>query len=292
MNFTEELKRKQDFINIELEKLMTVKNTPDKIIDAMKYSLFAGGKRIRPVLLLSVCRAQGGDIEDAVPFACSMELIHTYSLIHDDLPAMDNDDLRRGKPTNHKVFGDAIAVLAGDGLLNYAYEVMLDAVIQRNYNPKYTDALNVIAKAAGICGMVGGQVIDIESSGKTISDETLKLMHSKKTGALINAACAAGCIIAGSKNNLSIVNEYSSNLGIAFQIVDDILDYTGDVKKLGKNIKCDDKNDKQTYVTMFGIEKSKELALKYSDNAKNKAVQIDKTGFLLSLTEYLLNRQS
>lgn len=292
MNFTEELKKKQDFINSELEKLMNIKNVPQKIADAMKYSLFAGGKRIRPVLMLSVCKAQGGNINDAVPFACSMELIHTYSLIHDDLPAMDDDDLRRGKPTNHKVFGDAIAVLAGDGLLNYAYEVMLDAVIKENYDSKYIDALNIIAKAAGVCGMVGGQVIDIESSGKAISEDTLKLMHSKKTGALISASCAAGCIIAGCRESLSIVNDYSSNLGIAFQIVDDILDYTGDVKKLGKNIKCDDKNSKQTYVSMYGLEKSKELAKMYSDNAKNKAVLIDKTGFLLSLTEYLLNRQS
>lgn len=292
MNFTEELRKKQDFINSELEKLMNIKNAPQKIEDAMKYSLFAGGKRIRPVLMLSVCKAQGGSMNDALPFACSMELIHTYSLIHDDLPAMDDDDLRRGKPTNHKVFGDAIAVLAGDGLLNYAYEVMLDAVIKENYDSKYIDALNIIAKAAGVCGMVGGQVIDIESSGRAISKDTLKLMHSKKTGALISASCAAGCIIAGCRESLNIVNDYSSNLGIAFQIVDDILDYTGDVKKLGKNIKCDDKNSKQTYVSMYGLEKSKELAKMYSDNAKNKAVLIDKTGFLLSLTEYLLKRQN
>ncbi|SKA82012.1 farnesyl-diphosphate synthase [Caloramator quimbayensis] len=291
MDFQKELMLKQELINRRLEKIINEDDAPKKIVEAMKYSLLAGGKRIRPVLAVSICEALGGKIEDILDFACSIELIHTYSLIHDDLPAMDNDDLRRGKPTNHVVFGEATAILAGDALLNYAFEIILKEALDKN-KYCYLKAADIIAKSAGIKGMIGGQVIDLESEGLNISIEALYNMHRKKTGALIEASCLCGCIIAQKEDMTDTVKEYGKNLGIAFQIVDDILDYEGDPKKLGKNTGIDKKNNKSTFVSILGIDESKKLAQEYSKNAKNNAKIIDKSGFLLSLTDYLLNRES
>lgn len=291
MDFNYELKIKQDMVNNCLKNMISSKDAPGSIVDAMNYSLMAGGKRIRPILSISVCKSLGGSIDDILEFACAIELIHTYSLIHDDLPAMDNDDLRRGKPTNHKVFGEAKAILAGDGLLNYAFEIMLEIALNKS-DVKYLEAAKTVARASGIRGMIGGQVIDIECEGKTIDIDTLYLMHSKKTGALIEASCLTGCIIAGRKDMIEAVREYSRNLGIAFQIVDDILDYVGDTKKLGKNTGVDMEKGKSTFVSILGIEKSKELALSYSQKAKDMAIYIDKSSFLLNLTEYLLYREN
>lgn len=290
MDFQKELKNKQDLINSVLRKIVK-ENAPKTIVEAMNYSLLAGGKRIRPILSISICEALGGRVEDILEFACAIELIHTYSLIHDDLPAMDNDDLRRGIPTNHKVFGEGIAILAGDGLLNYAFEIMLDIAVNRN-KLSYVKAANIIAKASGITGMIGGQVIDLESEGKTIDLELLYDMHRKKTGCLIAASCLCGCIIAEREDMLNVVEEYGKNLGIAFQIVDDILDYEGDAIKLGKNTGVDKQKNKSTFVSILGIDESKKLAEYYSNKAKDCAKIIDKSGFLLSLTDYLLYRES
>lgn len=236
-------------------------NSPQKIIfDSMKYSLEAGGKRIRPVLLLETIKMMGGDCSAGIPFACAVEYIHTYSLIHDDLPAMDDDDLRRGKPTNHKVFGEAVAILAGDGLLNSAFEIMSGEILKNNCVGS-VKAMNVIASCAGVNGMIAGQIVDIESEGRSISYEELRYLHSKKTGALIKASVMAGAYIAGaSEEELKAVERYSENIGLAFQITDDILDVTGNTSELGKNTGSDIQNDKSTYVSLFGIEKARLLA--------------------------------
>ena len=236
-------------------------NSPQKIIfDSMKYSLEAGGKRIRPVLLLETIKMMGGNCSAGIPFACAVEYIHTYSLIHDDLPAMDDDDLRRGKPTNHKVFGEAVAILAGDGLLNSAFEIMSGEILKNNCVGS-VKAMNVIASCAGVNGMIAGQIVDIESEGRSISYEELRYLHSKKTGALIKASVMAGAYIAGAnEEELKAVERYSENIGLAFQITDDILDVTGNTSELGKNTGSDIQNDKSTYVSLFGIEKARLLA--------------------------------
>ena len=236
-------------------------NSPQKIIfDSMKYSLEAGGKRIRPVLLLETIKMMGGDCSAGIPFACAVEYIHTYSLIHDDLPAMDDDDLRRGKPTNHRVFGEAVAILAGDGLLNSAFEIMSGEILKNNCIGS-VKAMNVIASCAGVNGMIAGQIVDIESEGRSISYEELRYLHSKKTGALIKASVMAGAYIAGAnEEELKAVERYSENIGLAFQITDDILDVTGNTSELGKNTGSDIQNDKSTYVSLFGIEKARLLA--------------------------------
>ncbi|MDF2672707.1 MAG: polyprenyl synthetase family protein [Clostridiales bacterium] len=292
MDFKGLYEKKRIMINNYLDDIIKVENAPDVIVSAMKYSLFAGGKRIRPVLSLSVCEGLGGNPERVLPLACCIELIHTYSLIHDDLPSMDNDDMRRGKPTNHKVYGEAIAVLAGDALLNYAYEFILKTISDNNFESKYTLAGQIIGKAAGSTGMIGGQVIDIQNEGKNMSLEELIHMHSKKTGALIEAACAIGGIVADKMDKLDDIKDYSHNLGIAFQIVDDILDCTGDANKLGKKTGRDEARGKSTFVKILGVNESRKLAIEYSNRALNLANMIDKTGFLGEFTEFLLNREN
>lgn len=292
MNFQEILKLKQDMVNSHLEELLKIEDAPGDILDAMKYSLLACGKRIRPILAISICEALGGRIEDVLSFACAMEMIHTYSLIHDDLPAMDNDNLRRGKPTNHVVFGEAKAILAGDALLNYAFEVMLSEIAKKGYGEKYVKAAEIVAASSGVKGMIGGQVIDIESENSSMDLKELQDMHRRKTGALIEASALLGCIISGKTERMDLVGEYSRNLGIAFQIVDDILDYEGDSSILGKSIGKDEAEGKSTFVSILGIEKSKEMANKYSENAYDIAKSLDASGFLGELTLYLLNRKN
>lgn len=292
MDFKGLYEKKQMAINNYLEDIIKVENAPEEIISAMKYSLFAGGKRIRPILSLSVCEGLGGNPERVLPLACCIELIHTYSLIHDDLPSMDNDDMRRGKPTNHKVYGEANAILAGDALLNYAFEFIFKTISDNNFEAKYVLAGHIIAKAAGHKGMIGGQVIDIQNEGKNMSLEELIHMHSKKTGALIEAACAIGGIVADRIDVLEEIKEYSHNLGIAFQIVDDILDCTGDTNKLGKKTGRDEAQGKSTFVKILGINESRKLAIEYTNRALKLANMIDSTGFLGELTEYLLNREN
>lgn len=225
---------------------------------AMKYTLSLPGKRVRPILALEFCRALGGKVEECLPFACAIEMVHNYSLIHDDLPCMDDDDLRRGKPTNHKVFGEAMALLAGDGLLNLAFEVMLsEETVALVGEKRAILASRVLANACGKDGMILGQAIDLESENKSISMDLLKTMHINKTAKLISAACEIGGIIAGAnEEQLLKTKEYGLDLGLAFQIMDDILD----ANEIEENINLSDKeNGKATYVTMLGLEKSKKL---------------------------------
>lgn len=290
MGFEENLQNKIDLVNSELEKYL-VPQYPERIYEAMGYSVFAGGKRLRPVLLLSACEAVGGNIENALPFACALEMIHTYSLIHDDLPAMDNDDFRRGKPTCHKQFDEAIAILAGDCLLNYAYEIMLEAVY-KNFDRKYAKAAKIIAQYSGTQGMLVGQVVDVESENKKIDDKTLMYIHDNKTGGLIKAALMAGAIIGGANDDqISSFEKIGYNMGMAFQIKDDILDVTSTQEVLGKPIFSDEKNNKITYVTLHGLKTAEEDYLTLSKGAVKLIGDFgDKAEFLREYAEKLIYR--
>ncbi len=289
-------KQLEDRINIidsSLDKYVPVLDNPQsEVYEAMRYSLMAGGKRLRPILMLEVAKLFGKDWENVKEFACALEMIHTYSLIHDDLPAMDNDDLRRGMPTNHIEFGESTAILAGDALLNKAFETALTAShLDSNVLIK---AMQVLSHSSGTEGMIGGQIVDIASEGKDISIDTLKYIHSLKTGAIIRSACVIGAIISGAnENEINAIDEYAINLGIAFQIRDDILDVTGTAEELGKPIGSDVDLNKNTYVSLCGIEKSVELVKEYSDKAKD-ALKIfgDKSNFLIQFTDYLINRNN
>ena len=241
----------------------------DTVTDSMKYSLTAGGKRVRPVLVLEFARLCGGSEECAMPFACAVEMIHTYSLIHDDLPCMDDDDMRRGKPTNHKVFGEAAAVLGGDALLTLAFETALsERAVKLNGFEKCVRAARLLASCAGAEGMIGGQIIDIESEGKKIGADRLRVMDAKKTGALIKAACLMGCISAGAdEEKLEAAAKYAECIGLAFQIVDDMLDITSDEVTLGKPIGSDEENDKSTYVSLLGLEECRAQTVELTEKA-------------------------
>jgi len=253
----------------------------------------AGGKRLRPVLALATAEMFDKDIQEVLVYACSIEMIHTYSLIHDDLPAMDNDDFRRGKLTNHKVFGEAMSILAGDALLNLAYEKMIkDALISNN--ERKLKALGIIAEYAGALGMIGGQVIDLESEGKRVDSDKLKTMHRLKTGALIKAPVEASAIICGaSDTEIKLLSNYASNLGLAFQIKDDILDVEGSIETMGKNPGSDAICEKSTYVTMYGLDKSKIMLEDVTNEGVSFLEKFDaKAQFLKELSLSLVRRSS
>ena len=232
------------------------------IVEAMRYSLFAGGKRLRPILCLAATEIVGGKKETALPVACALEMIHTYSLIHDDLPAMDNDDFRRGKPTNHRVFGEAMAILAGDGLLTEAFYLLTYPDLLEKIPPAQLVWIShLIAQAAGFRGMVSGQVMDLEATGKEIGLEELKAIHDHKTGALIRVAVESGAIIGGgNKTEVEALKEYGTQIGLAFQIVDDVLDIEGNPEDMGKNIGSDEPQQKATYPKLVGLNEAKEMA--------------------------------
>lgn len=234
------------------------------MLEAMAYSLNNGGKRIRPMLTLEFCRVCGGNFMKAVPLALAAEMIHTYSLIHDDLPCMDNDDFRRGKPSCHKVYGEEFALLAGDALQPLAFSAIALAPLKAEQNVK---AAAVLAEYCGINGMVGGQTIDLNSENKSISIETLQKMHKLKTGALIKAACVLGCIAAENYAMIECAEKYAEAVGYAFQIRDDILDVIGDADKFGKPIGSDADNGKTTYVSAYGLERSQQMVDEYTDSA-------------------------
>jgi geranylgeranyl diphosphate synthase type II len=243
-------------VNIQLEKYIELApGIPGRLQEAMAYSLLAGGKRLRPILVLLSCEACGGSTEAALPAACAIEMVHTYSLIHDDLPAMDNDDLRRGRPTNHVVFGEALAILAGDGLLTLAFEVMA-----RDISPAETAAACCadLARAAGMVGMVGGQVADLEAEGRTVASlDELEAIHRRKTGALLASSLTLGARIAGAKNDdLHRLASYGRCLGLAFQITDDLLDVCGTSLNMGKTVQKDAARGKLTYPSLLGEEAS------------------------------------
>jgi len=268
---------------------------PQKVLfEAMEYSLLGGGKRIRPLLLLQFCAACGGNWKDALPLAAAIEMVHTYSLIHDDLPAMDDDDLRRGRPTNHIVFGEANAILAGDGLLTAAFETALgpESVGNLGYE-RAARAAVLLAARAGAFGMVGGQVLDIAAErAASVTEEDLMAIHSRKTGALIEAACLMGGIAAGaSEEQLGSAAHYARCVGLAFQIRDDVLDAEGDPKKLGKNVGSDEARSMTTFYTLYGAEGCKERIARLTEGAREAVKPLDPEGILQTLADELAGRE-
>lgn len=291
MDFEASLKEKLKLIDNELKKYLKPAY-PKTIYDAMNYSMFAGGKRVRAVLTLAACKAVSNECHAALPFACAMEMIHTYSLIHDDLPAMDDDDYRRGHPTNHKVFGEAMAILAGDALLNRAYEVIAEHVLA-NPDKANIKAMKTIAHAAGVNGMVGGQVADIESENKIIDSDTLLYIHKNKTAALIEASLLSGGLAGGAnEEQLNSLSQIGQKMGLAFQIKDDILDVTGDSNLLGKPVNSDEKNNKSTYVSLHSLEMAETVFYKLSKEALSLTGGFGHDGlFLKEYAERLIDRQ-
>ncbi len=285
------LKQQQIIVEQALDQSIAIAR-PEKIYEAMRYSLLAGGKRLRPILCLATCDLMGGTQAMAMPTACALEMIHTMSLIHDDLPAMDNDDFRRGKPTNHKVYGDDIAILAGDGLLAYAFEYV--ATQTKNVAPE--NIIRVVAAlghTVGAAGLVGGQVLDLESEGKLdITAETLSFIHTHKTGALLEASVVCGAILANAESeDIARLSRYAQNIGLAFQIIDDILDITATDEQLGKTAGKDLQAQKATYPSLWGLEKSRLKAQELVDSAiaqlSNYGIQAEP---LRAIANYIVTR--
>jgi geranylgeranyl diphosphate synthase type II len=290
------LRDKRALVDAFLKSYFENSCQPSVLYDAMKYSLFAGGKRIRPILMCASYEACGGEPEDIVPQAASVELIHTYSLIHDDLPAMDNDDLRRGKPTNHKVFGEAMAILAGDALLTEAFSMMAVPISQRKTlrSTYIMNAIKEIAFAAGAYGMVGGQAQDILSEGSEPDEHTLKFIHLHKTAALIKASVRIGALLAGARGTkLKSLTIYGENIGLAFQIIDDILDIEGNTEELGKSAGSDIEKHKMTYPSLFGIDgsrrKAQELVAEGIDALRKFSSEAEP---LREIARYLIERRT
>ncbi len=273
------------------QQLASLGNMPEKLLEAMAYSLEAGGKRLRPVLLLAVCDAMGKDLASVMPYACALEMIHTYSLIHDDLPAMDNDNLRRGKPTNHVVFGEGMAILAGDGLLHGAVELMLRTAC-KEHSLQGLHAAETIARRAGVTGMVAGQVMDVTQEGGQVTEEKVTYIHAHKTADMLIAPVEAGLILAGAKpEEVSAGIAYGYHLGMAFQMVDDLLDVIGDEQVMGKQTGMDAQQGKMTWVALKGIQGTKEDAAAHIRLACDAASQFDHGElFFRELAKNTLNR--
>lgn len=295
MEWKQQLGEYVDLTNQYLEELLHEATGHNKtVIEAMKYSLYAGGKRLRPVLMLAAYRLFNSNITEVLPYAAAIEMIHTYSLIHDDLPAMDNDDYRRGKLTNHKVFGEGIAILAGDGLLNYAYELMLQEALNKENPRAFVEAAFQVAKASGVNGMIGGQTVDLESENKSISADTLAYIHLNKTAAIITASLKAGAIIGGgTESDIRNMEMIGQALGLAFQIQDDILDIVGDEAKLGKRTGSDADNQKSTYPSIHGIDASYDKVKQLTEAIYGTLEQYGERGlFLKALSSDLMERES
>lgn len=259
-----------------------------KLYDAIEYSLLAGGKRLRPVLAMEFCRISGGDPHAAAPFAGAVEMIHTYSLIHDDLPSMDNDDFRRGRPTNHKVYGEAMAILAGDALLTDAF--MLASTAQLADPKDMAFAIGTLAECAGSLGMVGGQVLDINSEERELTEQEVLDIQSRKTGALINAACVLGAIAGGaSEEQIDAAAQFASGIGLAFQIRDDMLDVIGTQEEMGKGVGTD--ASKNTFVKLYGLERCEELVQTYTQYAIDALTVFEDTDYLIALAKSLTERR-
>lgn len=293
MNYKEQLRQDCQQVEGWLRNCFRGRDPHADLYDAMQYSLLAGGKRLRPVLLLETCRMCGGEVDQVLPFACAIEMLHTYSLIHDDLPAMDNDDLRRGRPTNHKVYGEATAILAGDALLTAAFETMLE---QGGTLPpeRVLAAAACLGRAAGARGMVGGQALDMAGEGHALSLSEVEELQRLKTGALIAAAVEMGCILAGgSAEDRAAVVRYAQKLGLAFQIRDDMLDVSGDEQTLGKPIGSDAENEKTTFVTLKGLERCQELVEELTGEAQQALSPFgESAGFLCWLAGELVGRSN
>ncbi len=286
------LKDKKAIVDQALDDSLPIID-PEKIYEAMRYSLLAGGKRLRPILCLGACELFGGTQTMSLPTACALEMIHTMSLIHDDLPAMDNDDYRRGKLTNHKMYGEDIAILAGDGLLAYAFEFVVDKT--ENVTPeRILQVIFRLGRAVGARGLVGGQVVDLDCEGKTdISVETLNFIHTHKTGALLETSVLSGAILAGaSEEDLENLTLYAQNIGLAFQIIDDILDITATQEELGKTAGKDLTAQKATYPSIWGLEESKKQAQKLIDEAVNALTIYGEKAFpLQAIAQFIVNRK-
>jgi geranylgeranyl diphosphate synthase type II len=294
MDIKSYLSKKKDLVDKALEKLVPPADYfPASVHGAMRYSLFAGGKRVRPALAIAAAEALGAKTADLLPIAGALELIHTYSLIHDDLPAMDDDDLRRGRPTCHKAYGEAIAILAGDGLLNMAFEVLSDPrrlkAVPAN---RLVTIIKEISTASGVFGMVGGQVVDMESEGGDIDFPTLEYIHTHKTGALIRASVRVGALYAkAGKRQFTALTRYGEMVGLAFQIADDILDITGKQEEIGKDVGSDIKKGKKTFPGFYGLEESRRRAQEVSDKAVLALKDFDrKADPLRELAKYIINR--
>ena len=271
-----------------LERLPVCEDNQDEVAEAMKYSLANGGKRLRPVFCLEFAACCGLEKSKALDFACAVEYIHTYSLIHDDLPCMDDDDFRRGKPSCHKKFGEATALLAGDALLTHAFELIANADLPAE---KRIKAVSVLSAKSGVCGMIGGQVIDLKYESECPDLPQILSVHKLKTGALISAACLLGCIAAGaSAKQTEAAEKFAYNLGIAFQIKDDILDVIGDSEELGKPIGSDAENNKTTYVSLKGVEEAQSDVEKYTAKALSSLSEFDHSEFIEILASGLINR--
>lgn len=292
MDFKIELKKYQKYVNNILDNYIDKSELPEKKLnDAMQYSLMAGGKRVRPILILATYELFKNDIEVCIPYFVAMEMVHNFSLIHDDLPAIDNDDFRHGIPTNHKAFGESTAILAGDSLLNYAYIVISNDIL-KEYSKEKVKILNEFSKE--VYQMIIGEFVDIESEGKDISSELLKYMHKNKTGALIKESVRIGAILGGaSDDELEILTKYAQNIGLAFQIKDDILSEIGDEKVMGKPVHNDKEANKSTFITKYGLDKSIEML----NNVINEAIEIitkkfgQKSEFLVELAKYIRDRE-
>lgn len=297
MNFQDELKNRTKEIEAVLKSFLPEeKGFAKTMAQAMNYSVLAGGKRLRPMLILETCRMFGGREELAYPFMAAMEMIHTHSLVHDDLPALDNDDYRRGRLTTHKVYGEAMGVLSGVSLLNYAYEVMFtafDKAKNTGEQAKVIQALKVMAHKTGIYGMLGGQSVDVENDGKPVTKEMLDYIYENKTSALIEGSMMTGAILGGaSQEEVNAVEKAARNIGLAFQIQDDILDVTSTAEELGKPIHSDEKNHKTTYVTLMGIEAASQQVTELSEEAVKLLEGMNKKNeFLFTLVKELVGRR-
>ena len=294
VNFQDELKKRTEMTEAVIRKyLPREEGFARSMAAAMNYSMCAGGKRLRPLLLMETCRMFGGELDVAEPFMAAMEMIHTHSLIHDDLPAIDNDDYRRGMPTTHKVYGEAMGVLSGVALLNYAYETMFSAFDIAPENPGIRDAVRIMAHKTGLYGMLGGQSVDVENDGKPMTQEMLDYIYRHKTSALIEASMMTGAVLAGAnKEQVAIIEKAAGNIGLAFQIQDDILDVTSSSEELGKPVHSDEKNNKITYVTLFGISEASHQVAGLSEEAVSLLESLDqKNEFLMNLVRYLVSRR-
>ena len=294
MGFAEDTREYREIIEEALSAYIAACGAPRQLREAMEYSLNAGGKRLRPVLALFTCDMLGGDVRRALPFACALEMIHTYSLIHDDLPCMDDDDFRRGRPSNHRVFGEANAVLAGDGLLSYAFEIMIDAV-KADVSENTINAAAAVALGAGVKGMVAGQAIDLAS--ETADDpgiDELRFIQANKTAAMIKASILAGAHIAGaSEDQLAALGRYGEAYGALFQMTDDILDVEGDFEGMGKTLGKDEAENKLTYISLYGMSRAKELAEETARQAVD-AIEIfgERAALLRELAKSCIHRRS
>jgi geranylgeranyl diphosphate synthase type II len=291
-NLKDYLRRMAVRIEQEMDGLLPPKTQyPEALYASMRYSLFAGGKRLRPVLLLSTVEALGGDVEAALPIAAAVEMVHTYSLVHDDLPAMDDDDFRRGKPTNHKVYGEATAILAGDALLTQAFQV-LGTMEAKGREAVLLRIVGELATAAGSTGMVAGQMADMENEGMKADEERLAFIHANKTGALLTASVRMGAIFAGaSEKHLLALTSYAQKIGLAFQIVDDILDVVGEAEKLGKAVGADAAHGKSTYPVLYGLEESRDMVRRLTNEAHQALRSVPlRTNRLQEIADWLVNR--